>query len=116
MREIGHFAARLQTLGPQYASLSRSLTMLANQYASKAILDRQAAGRSAEASQLRSPANSASFGAQARSTASWKLPDDAELVADKRTMTLLRAAFEAGVEAAGREQAHDQPRAAPKKG
>jgi len=39
MREIGRFAARLVALGPQYESLVETLTMLANQYASKAILD-----------------------------------------------------------------------------
>jgi hypothetical protein len=39
MREIGRFAARLVTLGRQYESLSETLTMLANQYASKTILD-----------------------------------------------------------------------------
>ena len=57
---------------------------------SKAILDRQAAGRSVEASRLRSPANPASSGAQARPGASWKLPDDAEVVADKKRLTLGR--------------------------
>jgi PAS domain S-box-containing protein len=39
MREIGRFAAGLVRLGPQYESLVETLTMLANQYASKSILD-----------------------------------------------------------------------------
>ena len=39
MREIGRFAARLAALGSQYEGLAGTLTMLANQYASKAILD-----------------------------------------------------------------------------
>jgi PAS domain S-box-containing protein len=39
MREIGRFSARLTTLGSQYESLAETLTMLANQYASKMILD-----------------------------------------------------------------------------
>jgi len=39
MREIGRFSARLVTLGSQYERLAETLTMLANQYASKAILD-----------------------------------------------------------------------------
>lgn len=39
MREIGRFSARLVRLGSQYERLAETLTMLANQYASKAILD-----------------------------------------------------------------------------
>ena len=39
MREIGRFASRLASLGPQHQSLARTLTTLANQYASKTILD-----------------------------------------------------------------------------
>ena len=39
MREIGRFSARLVRLGSQYERLAETLTMLANQYASKTILD-----------------------------------------------------------------------------
>jgi len=39
MHEVGRFSQRLAALGPQYESLAETLTTLANQYASKTILD-----------------------------------------------------------------------------